>query len=75
MHLPERDGVYADLLLLDLFLREQEEVEQQIAYTPCRAGGPRPKHPDSSAPIIAPVSTIFGPMNLKPTGVSNVSMS
>ena len=23
MHLPERDGVYADLLLLDLFLREQ----------------------------------------------------
>ena len=24
MHLPERDGVYADLLLLDLFLRERE---------------------------------------------------
>jgi len=24
MHLPERDGVYADLLLLDLFLREKE---------------------------------------------------
>ena len=23
MHLPERDGVYADLLLLDLFLRER----------------------------------------------------
>jgi phosphomannomutase len=23
MHLPERDGIYADLLLLDLFLREQ----------------------------------------------------
>jgi phosphomannomutase len=23
MHLPERDGVYADLLLLDLFLREK----------------------------------------------------
>ncbi|HSO30537.1 MAG TPA: hypothetical protein VLS28_11590 [Candidatus Sulfomarinibacteraceae bacterium] len=24
MHLPERDGIYADLLLLDLFLRERE---------------------------------------------------
>ena len=24
MHLPERDGIYADLLLLDLFVREQE---------------------------------------------------
>ncbi len=24
MHLPERDGVYADLMLLDLFLRERE---------------------------------------------------
>jgi phosphomannomutase len=24
MHLPERDGIYADLLLLDLFLREHE---------------------------------------------------
>jgi hypothetical protein len=31
---------------------------------------PEPKPPDSSAPIIAPVSIIFGPMNLKPTGVS-----
>ncbi len=25
MHLPERDGIYADLLLLDLFLREREQ--------------------------------------------------
>jgi phosphomannomutase len=25
MHLPERDGIYADLLLLDLFLRERSE--------------------------------------------------
>jgi phosphomannomutase len=25
MHLPERDGVYADLLLLDLFIREKEQ--------------------------------------------------
>ena len=24
MHLPERDGIYADLCLLDLFLRERE---------------------------------------------------
>jgi phosphomannomutase len=24
MHLPERDGIYADLMLLDLFLREKE---------------------------------------------------
>jgi phosphomannomutase len=24
MHLPERDGIYADLLLLDLFLKERE---------------------------------------------------
>jgi phosphomannomutase len=24
MHLPERDGIYADLLLLDLFVRERE---------------------------------------------------
>jgi phosphomannomutase len=24
MHLPERDGIYADLLLLDLFMRERE---------------------------------------------------
>ena len=24
MHLPERDGIYADLMLLDLFLRERE---------------------------------------------------
>ena len=25
MHLPERDGIYADLLLLDLFMREREQ--------------------------------------------------
>jgi phosphomannomutase len=35
MHLPERDGVYADLLLLDLFMREREAgrwpVSQAIA--------------------------------------------
>ena len=35
MHLPERDGIYADLLLLDLFLRERERgtwpVSQAVA--------------------------------------------
>jgi hypothetical protein len=35
---------------------------------------PNPNPPDSSAPSIAPVSIIFGPMNLKPTGVSWTSM-
>ena len=35
---------------------------------------PKPNPPDSSAPSIAPVSIILGPMNLKPTGVSCVSM-
>ena len=35
---------------------------------------PNPKPPDSSAPIIAPVSIIRGPMNLNPTGVSWVAM-
>jgi phosphomannomutase len=25
MHLPERDGIYADLLLLDLFIKEREK--------------------------------------------------
>src|SRR6185369_11513745 len=36
MHLPERDGIYADLLLLDLFLRERAAgrwpVSQAIAH-------------------------------------------
>jgi phosphomannomutase len=36
MHLPERDGIYADLLLLDLFLREKAAgrwpVSRAIAY-------------------------------------------
>ena len=38
MHLPERDGIYADLLLLDLFLREQAAgrwpVSKAIAALP-----------------------------------------
>ena len=38
MHLPERDGIYADLLLLDLFLREKAAgrwpVSQAIAALP-----------------------------------------
>jgi len=36
MHLPERDGIYADLLLLDLFLREREAgratVSEAVAH-------------------------------------------
>ncbi len=36
MHLPERDGIYADLLLLDLFVREREagrgSVSQAVAH-------------------------------------------
>jgi phosphomannomutase len=36
MHLPERDGIYADLLLLDLFVREREKgrwpVSAAVAY-------------------------------------------
>ena len=43
---------------------------------PSRSGRciPNPNPPDSSAPSIAPVSIIFGPMNLKPTGISYVSI-
>ena len=43
---------------------------------PSRSGRciPNPNPPDSSAPSIAPVSIIFGPMNLKPTGTSWVSI-
>src|ERR1700690_2508866 len=36
MHLPERDGIYADLMLLDLFLRERAAgrwpVSKSVAY-------------------------------------------
>ena len=36
MHLPERDGIYADLLLLDLFVREREAgrwpVSEAVAH-------------------------------------------
>ena len=35
---------------------------------------PKPNPPDSSPPIMAPVSIIRGPMNLKPTGTSCVSI-
>ena len=34
MHLPERDGVYADLLLLDLFLREQAAGRWPVSTAP-----------------------------------------
>jgi phosphomannomutase len=31
MHLPERDGIYADLLLLDLFIREKERGRGSVS--------------------------------------------
>jgi phosphomannomutase len=31
MHLPERDGIYADLMLLDLFLRERQQGVSQAS--------------------------------------------
>jgi phosphomannomutase len=31
MHLPERDGIYADLLLLDLFVREREAGRSPVS--------------------------------------------
>jgi phosphomannomutase len=31
MHLPERDGIYADLLLLDLFIREREAGRSPVS--------------------------------------------
>ncbi len=43
MHLPERDGIYADLMLLDLFLREREAgrwpASRAIAHLHEIAGG------------------------------------
>jgi hypothetical protein len=43
---------------------------------PSRSGMcmPNPKPPDSSPPITAFVSVIFGPTNLKPTPVSCASV-
>ena len=37
MHLPERDGIYADLLLLDLFVREREAGRWPVS---ARRGAP-----------------------------------
>ena len=55
MHLPERDGIYADLLLLDLFLRERAAgrwpVSQALAASPrdrravVLPAGRRPRRP------------------------------
>lgn len=36
MHLPERDGIYADLLLLDLFLREREQGRWPVSRAVAR---------------------------------------
>ncbi len=43
MHLPERDGVYADLLLLDLFIRERET--RPLARVGGRGPPPRDRRP------------------------------
>ena len=32
MHLPERDGIYADLMLLDLFLRERARGNWPVSH-------------------------------------------
>src|SRR5918992_943513 len=46
--------------------------KKRSATMPSRSGRciEKPKPPDSSPPIIAPVSCILGPMYLKPTGTS-----
>ncbi len=36
MHLPERDGIYADLMLLDLFLRERERGRWPVSEAVAR---------------------------------------
>jgi len=36
MHLPERDGIYADLLLLDLFIRERERGNWPVSQAVTR---------------------------------------
>ncbi|HEX5829252.1 MAG TPA: hypothetical protein VFY23_17120 [Candidatus Limnocylindrales bacterium] len=36
MHLPERDGIYADLMLLDLFLRERERGRWPVSRAVAR---------------------------------------
>jgi phosphomannomutase len=36
MHLPERDGIYADLMLLDLFLREREQGRWPVSEAVAR---------------------------------------
>ena len=36
MHLPERDGIYADLLLLDLFIREREAGRDDRSRRRCQ---------------------------------------
>ena len=46
--------------------------KKRSATMPSRSGRciAKPNPPDSSPPIIAPVSCIFGPMYLNPTGTS-----
>ena len=43
MHLPERDGIYADLMLLDLFLRERERGNWPVSRrSPRSTSSPAP---------------------------------
>ena len=54
------------------FVFSMKSRKKRSATIPSRSGRciANPKPPDSSPPIIAPVSCIFGPMYLKPTGTS-----
>ena len=58
MHLPERDGIYADLMLLDLFLREKAAgrwpVSQGDRALPCDRGRvllPAGRRPHRAQPV------------------------
>ena len=54
------------------FSRRKRSSSIRSAKMPSRSGRciPKPKPPDSSPPIIAPVSIILGPTYLNPTGTS-----
>ena len=59
MHLPERDGIYADLLLLDLFIREREAgrwpVSTAVAAPPRRSPARRSTCARTSTSIARPI--------------------
>ena len=71
MHLPERDGIYADLCLLDLFLRERERGRTPVS---------RRWRPSTSSPgrrsIAGSTSTSTGPLTTpSSSGSSSASAS